>query len=59
MGQPRNVYRILVGKPEEKRPLRKPRHIRGDDIKTDLKVVVWNNVSWINLAPARDQWHLL
>jgi hypothetical protein len=43
---------------KEKRPLRRPRHRRNDDNKTDLKVIVWNNVNWINLAPARDQWQL-
>lgn len=54
MGEPKNVCRVLVGKPERKRPLRRTRH-RRDDIKIDLKVVVWNNVNRINLAPARDQ----
>jgi hypothetical protein len=36
MGEPRNVYRILVGKPEGKSPLGKPRHRQVDDIKIDL-----------------------
>jgi len=44
MGEPINVYRVLVDKPEEKRPLRRPRRRRDGDIKTDLKVVIWNNV---------------
>jgi hypothetical protein len=59
MGEPRNVYRVLVGKPEGKVPLRRPRHRQDDDINIDLKVVVWNNVNWINLDSARDQWQLL
>jgi hypothetical protein len=58
MGKPKNVCRVLVGKPEGKGALRRPSQRRGDDIKIDLKVVVWNNVNWINLAPARDQWQL-
>jgi hypothetical protein len=44
MGEPRNVQRVLVGKPEGKRPLRRPRHRRDVDINSDVKVVIWNNV---------------
>jgi hypothetical protein len=55
MGQ----HTVLMGKPEGKRPLRRPRRRWDDDIKIDLKVMFWNNVNWINLALVRDQWQAL
>jgi hypothetical protein len=50
------AYRILVGKPEGKRPLGRPRRRWVDNIKMDLK---WDGVDWIELAQDRDQWRAL
>jgi hypothetical protein len=56
-GQGRNVYRVLVGKPEGKRPLEKPRRRWEDGIKMDLKETGWGGgVEWIHLAQDRDRW---
>jgi hypothetical protein len=41
------IYKVLVGKPEGKRPLRRPRRRWEDDIKTDFKEIVWQGVDWI------------
>jgi hypothetical protein len=54
MGQKRNVYRLLVGKPEGKRPLRRPRHRLIDNIKLDLVKVGLGGVDWIGLAQDSD-----
>jgi hypothetical protein len=59
MGQTRNAYRILVGKPEGKRPLGRPRRRCGDNIKMDLTEIGWDGVDWIELAQGRDQWRAL
>jgi hypothetical protein len=48
-----------VGKPEEKRPLGRPRRRRVDIIKIDLREMGWDGVDWINLAQYRDQWRAL
>jgi hypothetical protein len=56
MGEGRNVYRVLVGKPEGKRPLERPRRRWGDGIKMDLEEIGWVCVEWIHLAPVRDRW---
>jgi hypothetical protein len=58
MGEKRNVYRILVGKPEGKRPLGKPRRRWVDNIKIDLKRDRMG-VDWIDVAQDRDQWSTL
>jgi hypothetical protein len=50
------VYRILVGKPEGKRPLGRPRRKREDNIKTDLQKVGRGSIDWIDLAQDRDSW---
>ena len=50
MGEERGVYRILVGKPEGKRPLRRPRRRRVDDIRMDLQEVGCGYMDWIGLA---------
>jgi hypothetical protein len=50
MGQMRNVYEILVAKPEGKRPLGRPRSRWDDNIKMDLKELYWEGVVWIHLA---------
>jgi hypothetical protein len=59
MGEKRNEYRILVGKPEGKRPLGRPRHRWVDNIKMDLSEIGWDGMVWINLAQDRDQWRVL
>jgi hypothetical protein len=51
----RNACRILVGKPEEKRPLGRPRHRWVDNIKMDLREIGWDFMDWINMAQDRDQ----
>jgi hypothetical protein len=56
MGEGRNVYRILVGKPEGKRPLGRPRRRWEDGIKMDLREIGWGGVEWIKLAQDRDRW---
>jgi hypothetical protein len=48
-----------VEKPEEKRPLGRPRHRREDNIKMDLGDIGWNDMGWIHLAQDRDQWSFL
>jgi hypothetical protein len=50
MGEKRNVYRLLVGKPEEKRPLGRPRRRWIDNIKMDLTEIGLSVVDWIGLA---------
>jgi hypothetical protein len=59
MGETRNAYRILVGKPEGKRPLARPRHRWVDNIKTDLTEIEWDGMDWIEQAQDRDQWRAL
>jgi len=56
MGSRRGVYRVLVGKPEGKRPFGRPRRRREDNIKIDLQEVVCGVVDWIGLAQNRDRW---
>jgi hypothetical protein len=56
MGEGRNVYRVLVGKPEGKRPLGRPRRRWEDGIKMDLREIGWGGVEWIHLAQDRDHW---
>ncbi|KAJ4448154.1 hypothetical protein ANN_10167 [Periplaneta americana] len=55
MGESRNAYRLSVGRPEGKIPLRRPRRRWEDNIKLDLKEVVYNVRDWINLAQDRDR----
>ncbi|KAJ4443700.1 hypothetical protein ANN_05375 [Periplaneta americana] len=56
MGESRNAYRVLVGRPEGKRPLGMPRRRWEDNIKIDLREVGYDGRDWINLAQDRDQW---
>jgi hypothetical protein len=50
MRETRNVYRILVGKPEGRRPPGRPRHRWVDNIKIDCKETGWDGMDWIELA---------
>ena len=59
MGEERVVYRFLVGKPEGRRPLRKPRRRWVNNIRTDLQEVVCGYMDWIGLAQDRDSWRTL
>jgi hypothetical protein len=59
MGKKRNAWRILVGKPERKRPLGRPRLMWVDDIKIDLREIGWDVTDWIDLTQDRDQWRAL
>jgi hypothetical protein len=59
MGEIRNAYRILVGKPEGKRPLGRPRRRWVDDIKMDHREIEWGAVDWIDLVQDRYQWRAL
>jgi hypothetical protein len=59
MGEERNVYRLLVGKPEGKRPLGRPRRRLMKNIKMDLIEIGMNVVDWIGLAQDRYKWRAL
>jgi hypothetical protein len=59
MRQERNVYGILVGRPERKRELGKPRRRWVDNIKMDLREIGWGGMDWSDLAQDRDQWRAL
>jgi hypothetical protein len=54
-GAEEEFYRILVGKPEEKRPQGRPRRRWVDNIKIDLGEIGWDGVDWVDLAQDRDQ----
>ena len=59
MGEERGVYRVLVGKPEGRRPLGRPRHRWVDNIRIDLQKVGSGYMDWIGLAQDRDRWRTL
>jgi hypothetical protein len=59
MGEKRNAYRRLVGKPEGRRPLGRPRRRSVGNIKMDLREIGWEGVDWVDLAQDRDQWRAL
>jgi len=59
MGGKRGIYRVLVGKPDGKRPLGRPRHRWEDNIKMDIQEVGCRGMDWIELAQGRDRWQAL
>jgi hypothetical protein len=59
MGEKRNVYRVLMGKPEGKRLLGRTRRRWKDGIRMDLREIGWGTVDWIQLAQDRDGWRAL
>jgi hypothetical protein len=59
MGETRNVYRILVGKPEGKRPLGRPRGRWVANIKMDLREIGWDGMDWIDMAQDRDHCYVV
>jgi len=59
MGERRGVYRVMVGNPEGKRPLGKPRRRLEDNIKMDLQEAGCGDMNWIELAQDSDRWRAL
>jgi len=59
MGEVKGVYRVLVGKPEGKRPLGRPRSIWVDNIRIDLQEVGCGYMDWIGVVQDRDRWRTL
>jgi hypothetical protein len=59
IGEKRNAYKILVGKPGGKRPLGRPKRRWEDNIKIDHREIGWGGMDWIDLAQNRDQWRAL
>jgi hypothetical protein len=59
IGERRGIYRVLVGKPEGKRPLGRPRSRWEDNIKADIQEVGCGGMDWIELAQDKDSWRAL
>jgi hypothetical protein len=59
MGEERKVYKVLVGKPEGKRPLGRPRRKWEDGIRMDLREIGLEGVDWIRLVQDRDRWRAI
>jgi hypothetical protein len=59
MGEVRGAYNILVGRPEDRRPLGRSRHRSEDNIKMDLREIGFGDVDWVHLARDRDTWRAL
>jgi hypothetical protein len=59
MGKGRGVYRVLMGKPEGRRPLGRPRRRWEDNVRMDLREVGCGCVDWMELAQGRDKWRVL
>jgi hypothetical protein len=59
MGEERKVYKVLVGKPEGKRPLGRPRRRWEDGIRMDLRETSFGGVDWIRPAQDRDRWRVV
>ena len=58
-GEEKKLYRVLVGKPEGKRPLGRPRHRWEDNSKMDLQEVGFGGLEWIDVSQDRDRWWAL
>jgi hypothetical protein len=58
-GENRNAYRILMGKPEGKRPLRRSRRRWVYNVKMNIREIGWGGMDWIYLAKDRNQWSVL
>jgi hypothetical protein len=56
MGEERKLYKVLVGEPEGKRPLGRPRRRWEDGVRMDLREIGLGDVDWIRLAQYRDRW---
>jgi hypothetical protein len=56
MGEERKVYKVLMGKPEGKKSLGRPRRRWEDGIRMDLRGIGWGSVDWMQLAQDRDRW---
>jgi hypothetical protein len=56
MAEMRNAHKILVGKPEGKKPFERPKRRWEDNIKMDLREIGWRNADWMHPAQDRDQW---
>jgi hypothetical protein len=59
MGEERNVYRVLMEKPEGKRPLGRPRRRWDDGIRMDVRKIGCGSVDWIQLTQDKDRWRVL
>jgi hypothetical protein len=59
MGEKRNAYRLLVGNPEGKRPLGRPKRRWVDNVRMDLGEMGWGVVDWIGLAQDRNRWRAI
>ena len=59
MGERRGVYRVLVGRPEGKKPCGRSKHRFEDNIRRDLQEMEWGGLDWINLAPDSVRWRVL
>jgi hypothetical protein len=59
MGEKRNACRILLGKPEGRRPLGRPRCRWLNNIKMDVREIEWGGMDWLDLAQGSDQWRAL
>jgi hypothetical protein len=59
MGEKRDVYRLLLGKPEGKRPLGRPRREWVDNLRMNLGEVGWGDMDWLGLAQDRNRWRAL
>jgi len=59
MGEEKEVYRVLLGKPEGRRPMGRPRNRWLDNIRMDLQEVGCGYMDWIRLAQDRDSWRML
>ena len=59
MGKERGAYRVVLGKPEGRRPMGRPRRRWVDNIRMNLQGVGWGDMDWIRLAQDRDGWRRL